>query len=50
MPKGYVGFEVPKWLSLGLIVVIFAIAFLYARRQEQRPDTATRRRTPPSAC
>ncbi len=25
-------FEVPKWLSLGLIVVIFAIAFFYARR------------------
>jgi YkoY family integral membrane protein len=28
---GYVVFKVPKWLSLGLIVVIFAIAFLYAR-------------------
>ena len=24
--EGYVGFEIPKWLSLGLIVVIFAIA------------------------
>jgi hypothetical protein len=24
---------VPKWLSLGLIVVIFVISFLYARRQ-----------------
>ena len=28
---GYVHFEVPRWLSLGLIVVIFAIAFVYAR-------------------
>jgi len=33
---GYLPFEVPKWLSLGLIVVIFAVSFLYARRQEQR--------------
>jgi YkoY family integral membrane protein len=39
---GYIGWEVPKWLSLGLIVVIFVIAFLYARRQEQKPAvTAT---------
>jgi YkoY family integral membrane protein len=30
-----VAFEIPKWLSLGLIVVIFAVAFLYARKQEQ---------------
>jgi YkoY family integral membrane protein len=28
-----IGFEVPKWLSLGLIVVIFGVAFLYARKQ-----------------
>jgi YkoY family integral membrane protein len=28
---GYVHFEVPKWLSLGLIVVIFAIAFIMAK-------------------
>jgi YkoY family integral membrane protein len=28
---GYVHFEVPKWLSLGLIVVIFAISFVMAR-------------------
>jgi YkoY family integral membrane protein len=26
-------FEIPKWLSLGLIVVIFLVSFLYARRQ-----------------
>jgi predicted tellurium resistance membrane protein TerC len=28
---GYLHFQVPKWLSLGLIVVIFVIAFIYAR-------------------
>jgi YkoY family integral membrane protein len=28
----YVDFEVPKWLSLGLIVVIFGAAYLYALR------------------
>ena len=33
--EGYIGFEIPKWLSLGLIVVIFAVAFFYARQQEQ---------------
>ncbi len=30
---GYVPFEIPKWLSLGLIVVIMGIAYVYARRQ-----------------
>jgi len=39
--EGYVAFEVPKWLSLGLIVVIFMAAFLYARQQERRRATAT---------
>ena len=24
---------IPKWLSLGLVVVIFAVAFVYARIQ-----------------
>ena len=28
---GYVHFLIPKWLSLGLIVVIFAVAFIWAR-------------------
>lgn len=36
-----IGFEVPKWLSLGLIAVIFAVAFLYARRQGAVPDEDT---------
>jgi YkoY family integral membrane protein len=33
---GYLPFEIPKWLSLGVIVVIFAVSFLYARMQEKR--------------
>jgi YkoY family integral membrane protein len=28
----YIAFEVPKWLSLGLIVVIFTASYAYARR------------------
>jgi predicted tellurium resistance membrane protein TerC len=32
----YIAFEVPKALSLGLIVVIFLVSFLYARRVERR--------------
>mgnify|MGYP001392295726 CR=1 FL=1 len=39
---GYVHFEVPKWLSLGLIVVIFGLSLLYARRQEERRALAVR--------
>jgi YkoY family integral membrane protein len=29
--EGYIGWEIPRAISLGLIVVIFAAAFLYAR-------------------
>ena len=29
----YIHFQVPKWFSLGLVAVIFAIAFVYARMQ-----------------
>jgi YkoY family integral membrane protein len=32
--EGYIHFQIPKVLSLGLIVVIFVLSFLYARRQE----------------
>lgn len=38
---GVVHFEVNKWLSFGLIIVIFTVSFLYARRQgavEDPPD------------
>jgi YkoY family integral membrane protein len=37
--EGYIGFEIPKWLSLGLIVVIFGASLFYARRQEVRSRT-----------
>jgi YkoY family integral membrane protein len=34
--EGYVGFEIPKWLSLGLIVVIFGIALAYSLLLEKK--------------
>ena len=37
--EGYLSWQIPSWLSLGLIVVIFAIAFLAARRAEHRKRT-----------
>ena len=30
---GFIGLEIPQWLSLGLIVVIFTIALIYARME-----------------
>jgi YkoY family integral membrane protein len=33
----WVTFEIPKWLSLGLILVIFGIAFVWARRMGPVP-------------
>jgi YkoY family integral membrane protein len=33
-----IDFEVPRWLSLTLIVCIFAAAFIYARRHGAAPD------------
>ena len=35
---GWIAFEIPKWLSLGLIVVIFAVAYLHARRKGPARD------------
>jgi YkoY family integral membrane protein len=35
---GLIHFLVPKWLSLGLIVIIFAVSFFYARTQPPPPD------------
>jgi YkoY family integral membrane protein len=35
---GYVAFEISKWLSLGLIVVIFAIALGYSLVMERRGE------------
>jgi YkoY family integral membrane protein len=34
--EGHVDFQVPKWLSLGLIVVIFGSAYVYARWAEAK--------------
>jgi YkoY family integral membrane protein len=39
--ESYISFEIPKWLSLGLIVLIFGAAFLYARLQEKRKLSKT---------
>jgi predicted tellurium resistance membrane protein TerC len=41
--EGVVAFEIPKWLSLGLIVVIFGTAYVYARREERRHTTPEER-------
>jgi YkoY family integral membrane protein len=38
---GWIHFEIPRWLSLSLIVVIFAVAFFYARRQGAQDDEQT---------
>ena len=35
---GYIELEIPRWLSLSLIVVIFCIAFVYARMQGAAPE------------
>lgn len=44
--EGLVGWEVPRWLSLGLVAAIFLAALLYARREEARrhPDASDERR------
>jgi predicted tellurium resistance membrane protein TerC len=33
-----IDFEVPRWLSLSLIAIIFTAAFLYARRRGPQRD------------
>jgi YkoY family integral membrane protein len=38
---GWIHFEMPKWLSLGLILVIFAVSLLIARREGPRDVPAT---------
>jgi len=35
--EGWLHFAIPKWLSLGLIVLIFAVSFWYARRHPAEP-------------
>jgi YkoY family integral membrane protein len=36
--EGFLHFEVPKWFSLGLIIVIFALSLLYAQRVERQAE------------
>jgi predicted tellurium resistance membrane protein TerC len=38
---GYIHFYISRWLSFGLIILIFAISFMYARRQGAVPDEET---------
>jgi YkoY family integral membrane protein len=38
---GYIALEIPQWLSLGLIVVIFIVAFLWAQQVERKRITKT---------
>jgi predicted tellurium resistance membrane protein TerC len=40
--EGYIHFEIPKWLSLGLIVVIFGASYYYAVQQERRSSDRSR--------
>jgi YkoY family integral membrane protein len=37
----WVGFQMDKWLSFGVITIIFVIAYIYARRQGPVPDEET---------
>jgi YkoY family integral membrane protein len=36
---GWVHYEIPRWFSIGLIIVIFVISFLYARKHGPRDIT-----------
>jgi YkoY family integral membrane protein len=36
--EGWIHFQVNKWISFGLIAVIFAIAYAYAKRQGPAPE------------
>jgi predicted tellurium resistance membrane protein TerC len=38
---GIVAFEIPQWLSLGLIIVIFILAFIWAQQVERKRLTKT---------
>jgi len=38
--REWIAFEIPRWFSLGLIIVIFAGAYLYARRHAVPMDAA----------
>src|SRR5262249_46722659 len=36
--EGVIHFQISKWLSFGLIVLIFGVSYLYARRQGPVPE------------
>jgi hypothetical protein len=36
--EGHIHFQVNKWMSFGLIVLIFLASYFYARRQGPVPD------------
>ena len=36
--EGWVHFEVNKWISFGLIALIFLVSYAYAKRQGPAPD------------
>jgi YkoY family integral membrane protein len=38
---GFVAFEIPQWLSLGLIIVIFIVALIWAQQVERKRLTKT---------
>src|SRR5262249_586809 len=44
--EGYVAFEIPRAFSLGIIVVIFAVAYGFAVRQERKPSSSHVPRAP----
>jgi YkoY family integral membrane protein len=39
--EGYIHFQVNKWMSFGLIILIFTVSYLYARRKGPAPDDET---------
>jgi YkoY family integral membrane protein len=44
--EGWIAFEMPRWLSLGLIGVIFLAAFLYAKKTAGTPGAPVSRDAP----
>ncbi len=41
--EGYIALQIPKWLSLGLIVLIFGAAYIYARFAAGHPQSSEER-------
>jgi predicted tellurium resistance membrane protein TerC len=39
--EGHIHFQVNKWMSFGLIILIFTVSYLYARRKGPTPDDET---------